>query len=152
MKARKLYDAVPDATLACSIILAYLLNIFLPIAKIVTFPFTLIGVAMIVVAFGLAVTIIATLRAKHLSSDATGVPQAFLTTGFYAVSRNPFYLLYVVVALGTAIALGSLTAFVAPILCFIVLNFSIIPLEERILRQKFGSEYERYTRRVRRWL
>ena len=51
-----------------------------------------------------------------------------------------------------AFALGSVSAFVAPIIYFIVMNVVVIPAEERILHHRFGSEYDDYTHRTHRWL
>lgn len=72
--------------------------------------------------------------------------------GFYALSRNPFYLSEVCVTIGAAVILGSLTAFAAPAICFVILHFAIIPIEERNLQNKFGQKYEQYKRSVRRWI
>ena len=54
--------------------------------------------------------------------------------------------------LGCALASGSWAALLCPLVCFSVLNWLIIPIEERALRRAFGDEYERYRRSVRRWL
>jgi protein-S-isoprenylcysteine O-methyltransferase Ste14 len=148
----RIYNATPDATLICSIILAYLCDHYFPIVRVVAFPLNLVGWIMIVLGLGAAIYIIAALRSRHTSTDAAVAPSELLTGGFYAVSRNPFYLLYVIVALGVTLVLGSLAAFIAPVICFAVLNFIIIPLEEGIMQQKFGKQYLLYKNTVRRWL
>lgn len=148
----KIYDRVPDATLICSIILAYFLNRYCPILKIDSLPVMLIGWLVIGVGLGMAINIIAMLKTERTSTDPTGVPSRFITNGLYSLSRNPFYLLYVIVAIGAALALGSLTAFAAPIICFAVLNFFVIPVEEKNLQKKFSQEYAQYKHTVRRWI
>ena len=152
MISNKIYNALPDATLIGSILLAYFCDSYFPVVRVVAFPLNLVGWAMVVLGLGAAIYIIAMLRTKRTSTDAAVAPSKLLTSGFYAFSRNPFYLLYVLVALGTAIALGSLAAFVAPVICFAVLNYIIIPLEEGIMQQKFGKQYQLYKSTVRRWL
>ncbi len=152
MATNKAYDAVPDATLACSVVLAYFLNRYFPVTQIISYPASLAGWLMVAAELGYAIYIIAMLRAKHTSSDATGMPSEFITSGFYSHSRNPFYLMYVITATGAAFIFGSLTAFVAPVICFAVFNFFIVPLEEENLREKFGKDYERYKSKVRRWI
>jgi len=152
MAANKIYDSVPDATLVGSIILAYFLDRILPVATLVAFPASLIGWAVVAVGVGFGAYILAVLKSKRTSTDATGVPSEFITVGPYKFSRNPFYLSYVVIALGAAFAMGSLMAFLAPIICFSVLNWSVIPLEEKTLQKNFGHQYTRYKQSVRRWI
>jgi len=148
----KIYNAVPDATLVCSITLAYFLDRNFPIVTIIPFPASLMGWLVIVAGIGLAVYILAALKSKHTSTDASGVPSEFITHGLYSFSRNPFYLSYVAIATGAAFILGSLAAFAAPVICFAVMHLMIIPLEERNLQKKFGQEYARYKQSVRRWI
>lgn len=152
MFSNKIYNIIPDATLICSIILAYLLNNFFPVAIIIPFPVNLFGWLLALLGFGFAIYIIAMLRSRHMSTDATGVPSDFIVNGFFALSRNPFYLAYVVVLVGVALALGSLAAFIAPLVCFMILDLLIIPLEEKNLQKRFGKKYQHYKHSVRRWL
>jgi len=152
MSSSKIYNVIPDATLVCSLILAYFFDHNSPIVTLVSSPASLTGWLMVILGLGLALYILANLRSEHTSTDAAGVPSEFITSGLYSRSRNPFYLSYVIITLGAAFTLGSLTSFVAPIICFAVMGAAIIPFEERILRQEFGQEYEQYRRKVRRWL
>ena len=75
-----------------------------------------------------------------------------IVTGVNAISRNPMYLGLLLVLIAWAIYLSNIVSFV-PLPFFVVyLNqFQIIP-EERALAERFGSEYEQYRKRVRRWL
>lgn len=147
-----IYNAIPDATLVGSIVLAYMLDSVFPIARIIPFPFNLAGWVVVVVGFGAAIYIINALKAKHTSTDATGTPSQFITTGVFSISRNPFYLCYVVTAMGMAIIFGSLAAFVAPVICFAAIQLAIIPIEEANLQRKYGHSYEQYRRSVHRWI
>jgi len=45
-----------------------------------------------------------------------------------------------------------LTAFIAPIICFSVINLVIVPAEENNLQEIFGIKYEHYKSSVRRWI
>lgn len=72
--------------------------------------------------------------------------------GIYSFTRNPMYL-------GLAMLLGAVAAYTANpvsvigIVLFILYigRFQIAP-EERILRAKYGAEFDRYCRIVRRWI
>jgi len=77
---------------------------------------------------------------------------ALVTTGPFALSRNPMYVgMATLLAgwaawLGTPWALAGLAAFVAWIT-----RFQVLP-EERVLAQRFGAAFDAYRGRVRRWL
>ena len=76
----------------------------------------------------------------------------FVSKGIYQLTRNPMYVGLVCCLLAWAIWLSYLLTWIG-ILLFIayMTRFQIIP-EERILRLKFGKEYENYCLKVRRWL
>ena len=77
---------------------------------------------------------------------------ALVTSGIYAVTRNPMYLGMLVVLLGWAVFLASALALVGPV-AFVayITRFQILP-EERVLLGKFGLEYTGYAAKVRRWI
>jgi protein-S-isoprenylcysteine O-methyltransferase Ste14 len=92
------------------------------------------------------------LISHNTTVEAGGNPSSLVTQCPYNYSRNPIYLGLLLIALGTATILSSLSAFIAPIIFFLVVNTIIIPFEENRLQKNFGIEYERYKGSVRRWL
>jgi protein-S-isoprenylcysteine O-methyltransferase Ste14 len=77
---------------------------------------------------------------------------ALVTGGFYRYTRNPMYLGMVLLLLGIALMLGSVSAFL-PIAVFIgIIQSRFIVGEERFLESIFGEQYLAYKRQVRRWL
>lgn len=83
------------------------------------------------------------------------VPQTsstLVTSGLYRYSRNPMYLGFALclLALGLwlshALALALVPAFVA-----YLGRFQVTP-EERLLSARFGTAFDEYCRRVRRWI
>ncbi len=75
-----------------------------------------------------------------------------VVTGVYAITRNPMYLGLLLVLIAWAIYLSNLASFLPlPFFVAYLNRFQIRP-EEKTLADKFGSEYEEYRRRVRRWL
>lgn len=73
-------------------------------------------------------------------------------TGPFRVSRNPIYLLMIVVCLGFALMQRNLwILLLTPLAVWVLTRFVIVP-EERYLEEKFGEVYLAYKRRVRRWL
>jgi protein-S-isoprenylcysteine O-methyltransferase Ste14 len=73
-------------------------------------------------------------------------------SGPFRYSRNPMYLQLVLVCIGFALMLGNLwILLLTPLAAFVLQRYAILP-EERYLEAKFGEEYLRYKRRVRRWI
>ena len=75
-----------------------------------------------------------------------------VSSGIYRLSRNPMYLGMVCILTGWAVWLWQVQAVLGVVLFVAwITRFQIIP-EERILTQKFGTEYRHYRQQVRRWV
>ncbi|KEA62120.1 putative protein-S-isoprenylcysteine methyltransferase [Marinobacterium lacunae] len=73
-------------------------------------------------------------------------------SGLYRYSRNPMYLAILMLLCAYALHAPSWLAPFWPVAFVLYMNrFQIAP-EERVLRHIFGESYERYLRRVRRWI
>ncbi|MCH2459125.1 methyltransferase family protein [Henriciella marina] len=75
-----------------------------------------------------------------------------VTTGLYRVSRNPMYLGFALVLTSLAIWTGNGAALLAPVVFVAAMTVLQIEPEEKALKKKFGSAYDVYCRRTRRWL
>ncbi len=80
-----------------------------------------------------------------------GMPEQLVTSGPYAVTRNPMYLGHLIFLSGLTLVTRSPLAAVT--------TASLVPWfrkralkDERRLVAKFGADYEAYCRRVPRWL
>lgn len=95
-------------------------------------------------AFGRAKTTINPVNLEEASTLVTG--------GVYRFTRNPMYvgLSAALVTLAVWLAVPWLLLAPAAFVLFMT-RFQIVP-EERVMRLKFGKEYEEYCGRVRRWL
>jgi protein-S-isoprenylcysteine O-methyltransferase Ste14 len=93
------------------------------------------------------------LFARHGTGLLPGSPtEAMITKGPYRLSRNPLYVGLLALYLSLALLAGSFWTLVAfPVAVLLVLWGAIRP-EERFLRERFGSAYDDYASRVRRWL
>jgi protein-S-isoprenylcysteine O-methyltransferase Ste14 len=83
---------------------------------------------------------------------SVAAPNALLTTGPYAFSRNPMYVGWALIYAGIAFAANSLWLLV--LLPFIAGYVHIVDIrkEERFLERKFGETYLAYKSRVRPYL
>jgi len=81
-------------------------------------------------------------------------PTRLVVVGFYRYVRNPMYVGFATGWIGLWIVFGHanprLIAAVAA--AALGVHLFVVFYEEPTLRQKFGGEYERYCRNVRRWL
>jgi len=84
--------------------------------------------------------------------EPSTTPCALITKGPFRISRNPAYLGALAVMIAAAYWTRGALVFLTPLLFFIVMNWYLIPLEERKMEACFGEEYLRYCRAVRRWL
>lgn len=78
--------------------------------------------------------------------------QAMIEEGPYRLSRNPLYLGLLVLYVGLALLAPTVWGLLAlPAAVLLVLWGAIRP-EETFLHERFGTAYDDYARRVRRWL
>lgn len=103
-------------------------------------------------AFAILFAVFANLKRKRTSINPIDAPTQLITKGFYAFSRNPLYLTYILVAFGGSLASGSWLALFVPMICWTIIDRLIIPVEERQMKQAFGTAYARYAKTVRRWI
>lgn len=103
---------------------------------------------------------IARRRRKHLTARVlAGLPelsstpqsQKLLTEGIYSRIRHPRYVELMLWLLGYALIANYLTLYIAVLVSLPVL-YLIVLLEEKELRDRFGSEYEEYSSRVPRFI
>ena len=80
------------------------------------------------------------------------LPTALVTSGPYARTRNPMYLMLAVALGGMALWLRSTTPPLVIPVFIVVMNEVIIKPEEKRLEAHLGEPYRDYCRRVRRWL
>jgi protein-S-isoprenylcysteine O-methyltransferase Ste14 len=116
----RLYKYVPGSTLGASIITAIVLHYFFPIATVIPFPYNLLGLVIVGSGMYLAFQSVRLLISHNTTFEANGNPSSLVTRRPYSYSRNPIYLGFLLIALGTATILSSLSAFIAPIIFFLV--------------------------------
>ena len=122
-----------------------------PIA-LATEPSRLIALVLIVVFAlwnGWAMWLMARHRTALLPGGAT---REILDRGPFHVSRNPLYLGLIALDIGLALLWPSFWALAFTPLGVAGLWWGAVTPEERYLSEKFGSEYDDYRTRVRRWL
>jgi protein-S-isoprenylcysteine O-methyltransferase Ste14 len=143
---------LPPTGLLIAILLMVGLHFFLPLLQIVPTFWRLSG--LMPLAVGLIISYAA--EGQFRTADTTVQPfknsQLLVTDGLYRFSRNPMYLGMVLVIIGAALLLGSLTPFGFIIVFVGWIRYRFILREEAMLNAQFGQEWLEYKERVRRWL
>ncbi len=116
------------------------------------FPLSLSG--LVPMAAGLALALVARRRFVRAGTGLHPLaePDRLVVEGPFRYSRNPMYLGLSMFLLGVAFALGSCAPFGACVAFVGLVDRAYIPAEERTLSRVFGSEYEWYRARTRRWI
>jgi protein-S-isoprenylcysteine O-methyltransferase Ste14 len=146
----------PDGYFILSLSLSVLLHFAFPIIQIIYSPYSYIGIVLLVL--GLTVVYFSNkiLIEQKTSIQPYDTPDKLVSNGTFRFSRNPIYLGMNLALLGISVLMGSLTAFLSPIIFWGVMNFKIIPMEEetmeKILEKTFGNSFTAYKSKVRRWI
>jgi protein-S-isoprenylcysteine O-methyltransferase Ste14 len=103
------------------------------------------------IAGGVAVAVVGE-RAFKRAGTAVLPSSALVTTGPFAVTRNPMYLGLVLCLLGWAVLLGSLVPFAVVPAFFALVHFRFVRHEEPSWPRGSARRSTPYKARVRRWL
>ena len=144
----------PALLLVAAALLMWLIAVFISAAK-VTIPFrTIIGCA--VFAVGVLFDLLGLLHFRSARTTVNPIKvdtaSSLVTSGIYRLSRNPMYVGFTLILLAWGIYLQNVLN-IAVLIAFVIWldRFQIVP-EERVLEAKFGEQFRRYQREVRRWL
>jgi protein-S-isoprenylcysteine O-methyltransferase Ste14 len=108
------------------------------------------SVGLLLVVLGLAFVLVATftLRKNYSSSLVIRKGHELVVHGIYRVVRHPIYLGAILVPLGVPIGMSRWIA-LPPMLLLIPLFVYRMRIEERLLLEKFGDDYQAYRARTK---
>lgn len=143
--------APPPLIYLAGILIGILLHFAFPVRVLPRGPATLFGVLL--VAAGIALM---ALSLREFSRAGTSIrvdepTSTVVMTGPYRFSRNPIYVSMAIGHLGIGLWVNSawIVAMLVPVL--LIISTRVIAREERYLERRFGEDYLRYKRSVRRW-
>jgi len=150
--AEKKRKVLPAVYLLTTLIIMWLMHIFLPIYQYVHEPVSYTGVVPVIL--GIA---IATIASGLFIRAGTGLlpfeeATTLVTGGFSRFSRNPMYLGMFLMLGGSAFLLGSVGAALPLVIFIAIIRNNFVLGEERFLETAFGQQYLDYKSKVRRWL
>jgi protein-S-isoprenylcysteine O-methyltransferase Ste14 len=91
-------------------------------------------------------------RPAHDPATAATDPHSstLITHGLYCFARNPIYVIIDLLFFGTFLILGQYVFLFCAVAFPVLIHLQILR-EEKFLTERYGSEYEAYQRRVRRY-
>jgi protein-S-isoprenylcysteine O-methyltransferase Ste14 len=143
--------APPPLLYLIPLIAGVLLNRWYPIAPLSPLIGRIVGV--LGVACGVVVfQAVRAFRRAETNPEPWKPTTALVTTGPYRFTRNPMYLGFTCVYIGIACWLNTAWPLIFLPIILLVMARAVIAREERYLTRKFGSDYQAYMQRVRRWV
>lgn len=140
--------------------IVYLLSIAAGVALHLAWPIrfataalsTPLGVATTILAIGLFLAAVRTLRAAGTPIPGNRPTTTIVRTGPYRYSRNPIYLAFSLLQVGIALWVNATWLLVTLIPAVLLMSLVVIPREEAYLETHFPADYLPYKCAVRRWL
>jgi protein-S-isoprenylcysteine O-methyltransferase Ste14 len=142
----------PPTYLLLTILVMIALHWLVPLSQIVPGLWRLTG--LIPLAAGISLNIAADRAFQRAGTTVKPFEASttLITTGVFRISRHPMYLGFVLILLGIAVLLGSLTPWLVIPIFVILIDRVFIQTEERMLAEQFGQSWSTYTAGTRRWL
>lgn len=142
----------PPVLYAAALVGALGLNAIWPLGFELPWPWRIVGIGILGVGLGLDLSAIFMLLRHRTTFRPDRGTTALVTSGPYAMSRNPIYLGNTIALAGLALATDIVWLLAALPLVTWTIQKLAIEREERHLAAVFGGTWDVYRRRVRRWL
>lgn len=111
-----------------------------------------VGIALIFTGMGFIVAARRAFARFRQPTDPGQPTSQVITTGVFAISRNPLYLGAALLLFGVALMMNVLWTLATWLVSIVLCHYVLIIPEEKYLAAKFGEAYQAYTATVRRWL
>jgi len=142
----------PPAYFLVALLLMAVLHLLLPLYAMTSFPWNLVGFVPIGVGTNLNILADRSFKVHNTTVKAFQRSSALVTDTVFKFSRNPMYLGMVLILVGIAVLMGSVAPWIIVLLFILLLDRIFIRPEEVMLDEIFGSPYQVYRNRVRRWI
>jgi protein-S-isoprenylcysteine O-methyltransferase Ste14 len=143
---------LPTTYLLISLIIMVVLYFLIPIFMLIPAPWNLIGIIPMVLGIILNLFADGALHKGGTTVKPFQESAALITVSVYGISRHPMYLGFVLVLIGVAILLRSLSPWVIIPIFIIFIKVVFINEEEKMLAEKFGLSWIEYRKKVRQWI
>ncbi|BAN01977.1 methyltransferase family protein [Ilumatobacter coccineus] len=143
---------LPPILVLILIIVAIVIGLLAPVVSLIDGWWRLVGLGPILGGAALTWRSSALFEALRTNIHTFRDPDVLVVDGPFAWSRNPMYLGFATLLAGVAIAVGSLSAWIAPVAFVTAAGRWYIPYEEARMVAHFGDDYRMYQQHCRRWI
>jgi protein-S-isoprenylcysteine O-methyltransferase Ste14 len=142
----------PPVLLLISLVAMGLLHVLIPGPRLPLLGWRLAGLLPLAAGIGLNPSADQAMKKVGTTVKPFRESSALLVDGVFAVTRNPMYFGMILLLVGTWVLLGSLSPGLFPVAFAVVLDRNFRRPEEQKMALAFGSEFESYRCKVRRWI
>ena len=143
---------MPPNYLLVALLIMIAVHFIVPINNFLKLPWTLTGLLPLAFGVWLNLNTDRAFKRRKTTVKPFESSNALITNGAFNISRHPMYLGFVLVLIGVALLLGSLSPTLVVIAFAFLMDFLFIRKEEEMLDDQFQEDWKQYTSRVRRWL
>ena len=144
--------ALPPIYLLLALVVMTGLHLVVPVHRYWSFPLALMGAVPLVLGILLNMTADRQFKRHETTVKPFQQSSALVTAFPFSISRNPMYLGLSLLLLGVALLLGTAAALIPVVIFPYVMDRIFIRMEEKMLAETFGREWEEYQSRVRKWI
>jgi len=142
----------PPVYFLASLVLITLAHLLFPLYIIVIFPWTLLGIVLMIIGITLNLLADHLFKIHNTTVKAFRKSHALISDNVFRISRNPMYLGMVLILAGVSVLMGSVSPWGFVFLFLFLIDRFYIQIEEKNLEEEFGATYQDYKNRVRRWI
>ncbi len=143
---------MPPTWLLAAIIAMVGLHFLIPLGLIIPQFWNLTG--LLLITLGVSMNLVANRAFQRARTTVKPFEEssALVTNSVFRISRNPMYLGFVLILMGIAVLLRSLSPYLVIFAFAILIDRIYIQAEEKMLAEKFGPTWKGYKAKTRRWL
>ena len=120
-------------------------------AWILARPIGMVALAVFATGFLLMLLGALTLLWRKTTVHPGRTPQKLITGGLFRYTRNPIYLGMLLILFTIPLMAMQPRLLLFTLTYFVIMDFYVIPREEKIIQSAFATDYGMYLRRTRRW-
>ena len=148
----KTKQILPPTYVLLALVVMLAIHFILPVFQLIFLPWNLLGLIPLLIGIVLNLIADTTFRRAGTTVKPYQESSALLTEGVYGFSWHPMYLGFVLILIGVAIMLGSMTPWLIIPIFTGLMEVVFIQVEEHMLERKFGLAWLEYKKKVRRWV
>lgn len=142
---------IPPVFVFICCIFIVLFYFLVPGCNLIPYPFNLCGVAVTITGFAFMGRS-RDLFKKHQTTLFIEKSSHLITEGVFSKTRNPMYIGMFLLLLGLGICFRNLFSILTAFGFILLINFTFILKEEKMMTETFGKSYLDYKRSVKRWI